>query len=387
MLVVWSTLVLLIIAAVIHQGSLRYKLPYTICLFATWLIIWLANWFLPETRKLSLELTPDLLFFVFLPVLIFESGYNMKYYALKRDYLSIWALATIGLILSTALITGWWMLLAKWTWISIPIEVLLLFGVIISATDPVAILSIAKEMWLPKRLRLILEWESLFNDGTALALFLVVLEAIQYPFSWESGIAWVFTFCWMIFWGIVLWVGIGVWFSYIIRTIKNNEHTEIALTMILAHLTFLLAEWISHQTIGGVTIHVSWIIATSYAAIIMGNFWKTKISPKVEHYMEKFRWFFTFVCNSLVFLLMGIMVNRIGFPQWDVRIVIWILTIIVLIARMASIFMTITPLNLFLQKKISRQWQWLIWRSWLRGALALVIAIMIPENLSFPWWS
>jgi CPA1 family monovalent cation:H+ antiporter len=385
MYIVWSTLLLLLIAAAIHQWALRFKLPYTICLFAVWLLIWLGNIRLPGHWQVSLELTPDLLFFVFLPVLIFESGYNMKYYALKRDYLPIWSLATIGLLISTIIIARWGQRLLRTIGIDLPIEVMLLFGVIISSTDPVAILSIAKEMWLPKRLRLMLEGESLFNDGTAVALFLIILEAIRNPLTFTSWIGGLLTFIGMIIGGIVLWVAIGVWFSYVIRTIKNNEHTEIALTMILAHLTFLLAERISHTEFWGITIHVSGIIATAYAAIILGNFWKTKISPKVEHYMEKFRWFFSFVCNSLVFLLMWMMVQKIWFPHTDVRIIIWIITLLVLWARMFSVFSTLTPLNFFLKKPISPQWQFLIWRSGLRWALALVIAILIPDTLSFPW--
>jgi len=384
MFIVGSTLLLLLIAAAIHQGALRFKLPYTICLFAVWLLIGLGNARLPENWQVSLELTPDLLFFVFLPILIFESGYNMKYYALKRDYLPIWSLATIGLLISTAIIARGGQRLLSLLGIDLPIEVMLLFAVIISSTDPVAILSIAKEMWLPKRLRLMLEWESLFNDGTAVALFLILLEAIKNPLTFSSGLWGLLTFIEMIIGGIILWVGIWIWFSYVIRMIKNNEHTEIALTMILAHLTFLIAERLSHTSFGGVTIHVSGIIATAYAAIILGNFGKTKISPKVEHYMEKFRWFFSFVCNSLVFLLMGMMVQKIGFPQADVRIIIGIVTLLVLLARLFSVSTTLSSLNFFLSKPISPKWQFLIWRSWLRGALALVIAVLIPESLTFP---
>lgn len=328
-----------------------------------------------------------MLFFVFLPVLIFESGYNMRYYALKKDYLPIRSLATIWLLISSAIIARWGQFLLQQFGISIPIQVMLLFAVIISSTDPVAILSIAKEMWLPKRLRLILEGESLFNDGTAVAIFLIILEAIKHPLTWSSWFAWLLSFFAMIIGGIVLWVIIWVGFSFLIREIKNNEHTEIALTMILAHLTFLLAERITRTPIWWVTIHISWIIATAYAAIILGNFGKTKISPKVEDYMENFRWFFSFVCNSLVFLLMGMMVHTIWIPKMDVIVVIVIVTLLVVIARLFSVYATISPLNIFLKKPISRQWQFLIWWSWLRWALAMVIAILIPDTLSFPWWT
>jgi CPA1 family monovalent cation:H+ antiporter len=104
---------------------------------------------------------------------------------------------------------------------------------------------------------------------------------------------------------MALGVVLGILFSKSIKLIKNNESVEIMLTMLLAHFTFISAEYISHYVvIGGFDLKVSGVIATAYAAIIMGNYGKTKISPKVESYMERFRNFFAFLANSLIFLLM-----------------------------------------------------------------------------------
>jgi len=197
---------------------------------------------------------------------------------------------------------------------------MLLFWVIISATDPVAVLAIFKHMWVPKRLRLLFEWESLFNDWTSIAVFLILLEIAQAPII-TSGtlLQWLWTFLMMVIWWMLLWIGTWIIFSYIIKSIKNNEYAEITLIMVLAHITFFLAEYISHISHDrSIHIQLSWVIATAYAALIMGNFWKTKITPKVEEYMEKFRWFFSFVCNALVFLLMWLMIGNIAIPLWDI---------------------------------------------------------------------
>ena len=100
-------------------------------------------------------------------------------------------------------------------------------------------------------------------------------------------------------------IGLGIVFSKGIKLIKNNESVEIMLTMLLAHFTFILAEMISHHVvIGGFDLKISGVIATAYAAIVMGNYGKSKISPKVENYMERFWDFFAFLANSLIFLLM-----------------------------------------------------------------------------------
>ena len=109
----------------------------------------------------------------------------------------------------------------------------------------------------------------------------------------------------MIFGGIILGIFFGIIFSKGIQLIKNNEAVEITLTMILAHVTFIATELISeHVLIGGRELKISGVIATAFAAIIMGNYGRTKISPRVETYMDKFWNFFAFISNSLVFLLM-----------------------------------------------------------------------------------
>jgi len=148
----------------------------------------------------------------------------------------------------------------------IPFLVCLLFWSLISATDPVAVLSIFKSIWAPRRLTLIFEGESLFNDGTALALFLVILWVIL---SWEMGastyIEWFGSFMSMMIGWILFWSFTWVLFSKIIWKIKNNEMVEISLTMILAHLTFILSEVISHHvSILGFDLKISWVIATFY---------------------------------------------------------------------------------------------------------------------------
>jgi len=378
-----AALFLLIIASFVHLIARKFKLPFTILLFIVGILLIPLSWY--RTMLGSFSLTPDLLFYVFLPILIFESAYTIKYHHLNKNSFTIWSLATIGLLISAVGIGFGLHYGLHFFGIEIPLMITLLFGVIISATDPVAVLAIFKDLWAPKRLSLLFEWESLFNDWTAVAIFLILIEIIH-NWTFNANTLWLglLQFLVMVIGGIILWVFFGLTFSKWIKYIKNNESVEIALTMILAHFTFILAEYISHHiVINGFDLKISGVIATAYAAIIMWNYGKTKISPKVEEYMEKFWKFFAFLSNSLIFLLMWLVVKKISIPIQDARLPVSIAIILVTIMRMISIYLPISILNQFpkLQQKISIKRQHLMaWWS-LRWVVWLTLALMIPEWL------
>jgi CPA1 family monovalent cation:H+ antiporter len=144
----------------------------------------------------------------------------------------------------------------------------------------------------------------------------------------------------MLIGGAIFGAIIGVIFAKIIEKIKNHEYVEITFTMILAHLTFILTEliniYIPH-------IEISGIIATAVAAIIMGNYGKFKISPKVEEYMDKFWGFFAFLSNSLVFILIGFILSKIHIKISEFILPTIIAIVVVIIARAISVYV---PLNL-----------------------------------------
>ncbi len=397
-----SLLFLLTISSFTFLLSKKINFPYTVLLVIVWLLLVPLSQ-IPALNFINhFELTPEILFFVFLPVLIFESAYNINYRQLLHNWKSISTLAVLGLVLSALIIGVLLFLLFPFIWLQIPFMVCLLFWVLISATDPVAVLAIFKSIWAPRRLALIFEWESLFNDGTALALFLVVLGIILEGTAINGmTILWGFTsFFSMAIWWMIFWTITWVAFSKIIGYVKNNEAVEITLTMVLAHLTFILAEFITHHVeIWGFDLQISWVIATTIAWIIIWNYGRYKISPKVEHHMERFWEFFAFVSNSLVFILMWLILSHIDidFTRFIVPIalVIWV----VIVARALSIYIPISAINLLkVEEHIPFKWQHLL--SWwsLRWALALMMALMIPgvwdENydkiLAFQnsvWWN
>lgn len=381
--------VLIMVAGVCNLIAPKLKLPYTVLLFVVGLLLVPLS-HLPHFSFLAaFTLSPDLLFYVFLPILLFESAYNMRFAEVRENAWSTRTLATLWLFISSGLIALLGYGAMQLFNIPIPFEVILLFAVIIGTTDPVAVMALFKEYGAPKRLSFMFEGESCFNDGTGLALFLVTYEILK---SWvfSAGLVWTWTiqFLLMIIGGILLGWGFGLLFSHIIQHIKNNEPVEIVFTIVMAHLTFITADLIGHYVhIWWMELKISGVIATVFAGIVMGNYGRTKISPKVEEYMEKFRWFFGFISNSLVFILIGLIAASLTVPLSEVWLPIVLLILCVTIARAVSIYIPIGILNrLRLEEHIPTSWQHLMAWGSLRGALAFMIALLIEDSFTLPNW-
>jgi len=337
----------------------------------------------------SFQLTPELLFFIFLPVLIFESAYNINFRNISDNKIAISMLSVVGLLISTFFIgyIGHWGL--HLLGFEIPLLVTLLFGAIISATDPVAVLALFKEYGTPRRLTLIFEGESLFNDGTAFALFLVLLELMVNGYHGYSTILnGILAFTTMILGGIVFGLFMGFLFSKMIEQVKGNEHLEITLTLLVAHFTFILSELISYTLVlYGQHIHISSIIATMVASLVMGNYGRFKMSANVEQYMGNFWEYFAFLANSLVFMLMGILFTSLSISLHVSYLPIFVSILVVVIARAVSVYLSIGIANQFKSEaKIPIKWQHLLAWGSLRGSLAVIMVLLIPDDLTLPNW-
>lgn len=376
---------LMIVAGVCNVIAGKIKVPYTVLLFLVWLFLVPLSQ-LPLFDFLStFTLSPDLLFYVFLPILLFESAYNMHSIEVGENKWSTRTLATVWLLISTACITAIGYTVLWFAGINIPFEVVLLFAVIIGTTDPVAVMALFKEYGAPKRLQFIFEGESCFNDGTGLAMFLVVYEILRSGvFSSGAVFEGFIQFILMVIGGIWLGYLFGYGFSYIIKHIKNNEAVEVLFTIVMAHLTFITADLIGHYVhIWSMELKISGVIATVFAGIVMGNYGRTKISPKVEEYMEKFRWFFGFCANSLVFILIGLIATTITAPFSEIRLPVLILILSVTIARAISVYIPVGILNrLRLEDRIPLNRQHLLARWSLRGSLAFMIALLIADDFT-----
>lgn len=373
-----AVLFLLIISSFTYILSKRINFPYTVLLVIVWLLLVpISN--IPLFSFIDdFQLTPDLLFFVLLPVLLFEAAYNMNYRQLIINWKTIAALSIFWLLISGFLISLWLFFLFPLIGFNIPFLVCLLFWVLISATDPVAVLSIFKSLWAPRRLTIIFEWESLFNDGTAVAMFLVVLGLILewWNLDWYTFLDWTLKFASMVWGGILFWWFTWFVFSKIIWYIKNNEEAEIVLTMLLAHITFIFSELITRNFS---FLPISWVIATVIASIVIWNYGRYKITPRVEIHMHKFWEFFAFISNSIVFILMWLILSDldVNFSEFIMPLVVTI--IVVMVARVISVYIPVKINNFFkIEDHIPNSWAILL--SWwsLRWALALMMVLLIP---------
>lgn len=383
-----SFFTLLLLSVATYLVAKRIKVPYTVLLVLTGvLLVPLGN---TETFAYlhDFKLTPDMLFFIFLPTLIFESAYNMNIRDIGENLLTIGSLAIVSLLVSAFFIAfvSHWVLSA--VGFPVPFVVLLLFGALISATDPVAVLALFKEFGAPKRLSLIFEGESLFNDGTALALFLVVLEGALKGFhGTESYLGGAFTFVTMIIGGTLFGFFMGGLFSQLLKYARH-EHLQLTITLAAAHLTFLLSELISHHLeVFGHHIYLSSIIATVITSIVLGAESRYKISPAIQEYMERFWSYAAFVANSLVFILLGLMFSNLDVNRTELLMPLAIIIAVVIIGRIIAVYPVLGALNLLGKgQPIPRSWQTLIaWGSF-RGALAVMMVMLIPEDYVPDGW-
>ena len=274
--------VLLLIAAVVAIATRRLHLPYSVGLVAAGIVLAL----LPFSPQVSL--TKNLLFTVLLPPLIFEAAFGLDWRQLWIDLPVVLVLATLGVVLSAAVSTVGMHFLAHWPWVTA-----LVFGALIAATDPVSVIATFKEARVGGRLRLLIESESLFNDGTAAVLFAICVAAA----SGESLTVLQGTVRLAVTIGGSLVCGAVVAVAALLLAGRTDDHlVEITFTTVAAYGSFLVAEH----------LHLSGVLATLVAGLILGNMRSEgAIGEKGREAVQAFWEYAAFVANSLVFLLIG----------------------------------------------------------------------------------
>lgn len=383
---------LLAIASAVFFIAKRAKIPYTVLLVLVGLLlvpIVSLPFLQPALGFLDdFKLSPELLFYIFLPVLIFESAFNMKIRQMVESAWSITLLSVVGLLVSTFVIAGGIYFALPLVGLEVPFIVALLFGAIISATDPVAVLALFKDYGAPKRLSLIFEGESLFNDGTAVALFLVILAVAENGFHGaETIVDGIVVFSVMVIAGALIGLFMASLFSMALRYTKSNEFVTVTLLLISAHLVFITSEAINQFGLFGLHIHVSPIIATTVASLFLGNYARHRLLPRTDRYLTQTVELVAFIVNSLVFILAGILFATTDVNLADLWVPILVTIVVVAIARAIAVYAITVPLNAAKREApIPSTWQKLLAWGSLRGALAIIIVLLVPENLTVAGW-
>ena len=356
---------LLIAASVIAVLAARLRVPYTVALVLGGLA--LGSVHLPILESLISHkpdwLTPSVTLVVFLPALLFEGSLKLQVRHLRENALPILLLATVG-VLAATLITGF---AAHWV-LGLPVLVGLVFGAITAATDPISVLSIFKEMAVPKKLSVIVEGESLFNDGTAAVLYAILVAGIA---SGSLGIgSGVQNFFVDVLGGVGVGLAMGYVFSKLTQKIDEPQ-IEITLTTVLAYSSYLIAQ----------SLHLSGVIATVTAGLMVGNLGaKVGMSARTRLALWSFWEYFSFVINSLVFLLIGLQV-RIGTLVHAWRATVLAIGTVVL-GRVLSVY-ALVPVSNLSGAKIPWRWQHVLVGGGIRGALSLALALSLSNT--FPY--
>ena len=376
----------------------RLGVPYVILLFLIWIFLFIIQPIIPFFEYVdNIQLSWDLLFYVLLPILLFESAFNMSSKKLINDAVPIVTFAVWGFIISNVVIGFWLHIILSLVWLDIPLYMTFLFWAIISATDPIAVLSLFKEYWAPSRLTYFFEWESIMNDWVAVAFFLIIIDIIRkWVFDGWDFMLWIWVFTWMMIFWIMWWIFIWVFFSKLIQNVRNIN-TELTLSFILAHTAFISSELISKYFIylSDTTwiqllklFQISPIIATAFAGLTLWNYWKYKLSSNVRNLTKYFFDYFTFISNSIIFILMWVLI----WHYLDLLIEYWfpitITILVVMVARMISIYWVVLPFNHLSREfeKIPSSWSKIMaWWS-LRWGIAITMVLITPKDISIPWW-
>jgi CPA1 family monovalent cation:H+ antiporter len=344
---------LLLLISLIAMLVRRTRLPYTVALVLAGLVIGLSN-VLPDV-----QLTPGLVLFVFLPALIFDSAFRLDFHHLMQNSRQIAFMAIPAPLISTILVGGALHLL-----VGLDLPSALLFGALISATDPVSVAATFRELGVPKRLAYIIEGESLFNDGMAIVLYrIIVLMILTGEFSLLGNVA---RFLIVVLGGGMLGLVAGYLFSLLMH--RTDDHlVEITLTTVLAYGTYLLAD----------SFHLSGVIAVVVAGVIIANYgFRTGMSPTTKIALDSFWEYVAFIVNSFVFLLIGMQINLSLIAQNLYPIALATLT--VLGAR--ALISYVTPLlsRAFSKQSIPLAWQHILFWGGFRGSLSVAVALSVP---------
>ncbi|RMG14551.1 MAG: hypothetical protein D6731_10130 [Planctomycetota bacterium] len=329
-------------------------------------------------------LGPGMIFFVFLPPLVFESAFNLDARKLMRNLAPVLVLAGPVLVVAAGG-TGAAAMLAGGGARGLTWEAAFLFGALISATDPVAVVALFKDLGAPARLGVLVEGESLFNDGTAIVLFHILLGLAVASYAPAAGAGEALSatighglveFLRVSLGGVAVGLALAWAVFWLVGRVTSNEHVEISLSVVLAYATFLAAEHL---------LHVSGVMAVVAAGLVAGSYGSTKVSPSVVEFMHSFWEYTSFIMNSLIFFFVGLVIVRqlslADVGRWAP--VLGAVLVAALLVRAAGVYGTVPLLSRWIEP-IDRRYQTVMVWGGLRGAVSLALALVVFGHPELP---
>ena len=376
------TIVGLTIGALLKSLLRHSRVPYTVALFAIGLLAGLLNRWgvfqgmptLGQALDEVANINPDFILYIFLPVLIFDAAYELNLHIFKKTLANATLLAVPGLVicmlLTAALLIGVHYLVPgyeQWTW-----AFALMFGALISATDPVAVVALLHELKTSKRFSTLVDAESLLNDGTGIVCFMLFFGA--YTASGQTSLSPVAQFVQVVAGGVLLGyivARIVIWF---ITRINSEEMIQNSVIIFSAYLVFILSQY--YLGISGVIALVAFGLTIAYVG-------KPKLKPQVNNFMGSFWELLTYMANTLVFILVGVVIAEKVEFTWAHFGILLLLYVALNLFRYLMI-MLLYPLMKRLGYGLNRRETVILAWGGLRGALGMTLALMVSNTPAIP---
>ena len=370
-----SFVAILTVACGMALVAKRFKLPYTVVLVAAGLVVSaLSTAGSAERLGLDIKLSPDLLLQLFLPILLFEAAFHVDLKQFLQNRRTILFLAIPGVIVGMLLTTGLFMVVEMVAGLQMSWQMILLIAAMLAATDPISVVALFKEFSVSKRLGIIIEGESLINDGVAVVLFGVVVKitamhlGLTLPHFGAAtnveALQAVVDFLREVLLGTAVGLGIGLAISYLTSKF-DDHHIEVALTVIAAY----------GANTAALQLHASGVIAVVVCGMMIGNVGvKHSMSPTTREAVISFWEFAAFLANSFVFILIGLEI-KLG-DIWAVALPIVAFFVIMMGVR----GMTVYGVHHLVRRsdlRLKQPWLPVITWSGVRGSLSMVLAMML----------
>jgi len=354
-----SIILLLLVAATVALVARRLRLPYTVALVVAGLLLGASTLLHPPV------LTKELLFAVFLPGLLFEAAFHLEAEEFWRNRVTIFSLALPAVALATALTAATLVGALRLAGVALAWGPAFVFATLIAATDPIAVVALVRTLGAPARLGVLIEGESLLNDGTAAVSFAAAVAYVLGSQSDVASLAFHFTYA------IGAAVAIGVVIGFATRHLLSwldDVMVMITMTTTAAYGSFLIAD----------TLGASGVIAAVVAGLLSGtNASQRAISPPARTALQSFWQYIAFALNSLVFLLIGFQA-RVGQLLLAWRTILFAYVVVTLV-RLAVTYLVVgvTPKH----ERLPRGWTAVLAWSGLRGSLSMVLALSLPAAM------
>jgi CPA1 family monovalent cation:H+ antiporter len=359
--------VLLLITSIVAMLARYANVPYTVAL----VVAGLALRAVPKSvlDLDALRLTPDLLFQVFLPLLLFEAAFHLSWKKFRANVRAILLLAVPGVVASVALGGIFAFLLEPLTDTPMTLLVAMLFSAMLASTDPVSVIALFKEVGVIKRLAVIVEGESLLNDAVSVVSFIVISALLGLSQeATEVTPIWLVRFLlWEVCIGVLAGLCVGLLVSWI-TTIVHDHLVEIMLTTIAAFGAYVAAK----------SVHASPVLAVVASGMACGNVGaRFGMTASNRIAVESFWEYAVFVANGFLFILLGKEIDVVRMlGHIGPIIAAWVA---LTVSRLVVIKIVEVVLSKTEEKLPERWWGVLVWGG-IRGSVSMVLALTIPAT-------